>query len=279
MKVECYSGPDRFRDDVYELLLRHEEQNNLLIGFIRNERKADTADWLMATVKDDAGNILLTAARTPPFKLVLFETDNRPSPDAVRLLASELKSQKQPIPGVLGEQTLARRFAGEFTGIGRFRKNHSMRVMRLDKVAMPVPSPGAMRPLREQDLFFVPYWNRAFAEEVNIETLDLSAYMEQVRKTIGLNTRYIWEDGIPVSHASHSRSTEHGAVLGIVYTPPPYRGHGYASSLVAGLSRALLERGYRFCCLFADAENPVSCGVYRKIGYVERCIVDDLSWD
>ncbi|HJH03144.1 MAG TPA: GNAT family N-acetyltransferase [Victivallis vadensis] len=60
--------------------------------------------------------------------------------------------------------------------------------------------------------------------------------------------------------------------------PPPYRGRGYASSLVAELSRLLLERGNRFCCLFADTANPVSCGIYRRIGYVDRCIVEELQW-
>ena len=95
---------------------------------------------------------------------------------------------------------------------------------------------------------------------------------------MGADTFYLWEDRIPASQACQARSTMHGAAISAVYTPPPYRGRGYASSLVAELSRVLLERGNRFCCLFADTANPVSCGIYRRIGYVDRCIVEELQW-
>lgn len=278
MRLEYYSGTEAFGNDVLDPLLRHEEQNNLLISFARNDRKAETSGWLLATVKDDAGSVLLTAACTPPFNLVLAETDNRPCLAAVKLLASELKTMRRMFPGVLAEQTLARRFAEEFAGTGRYRINHSMTVMRLDRVANHTPSPGAARPLREEDLFFVPYWSRAFAEEAHVEQPGLDASIEQTRKRIGADTFYLWEDRIPVSQACHARSTMHGAAISAVYTPPPYRGRGYASSLVAELSRVLLERGNRFCCLFADTANPVSCGIYRRIGYVDRCIVEELQW-
>ncbi|MDW7657647.1 MAG: GNAT family N-acetyltransferase [Bacillota bacterium] len=73
-------------------------------------------------------------------------------------------------------------------------------------------------------------------------------------------------------------STENGAVVNSVYTPPHYRNNGYATSLVASLSQRLLDQGYKFTCLFADAENPVSCGIYRKIGYVDQCIFDVLRF-
>lgn len=202
MRLEYYSGTEAFGNDVLDPLLRHEEQNNLLISFARNDRKAETSGWLLATVKDDAGSVLLTAACTPPFNLVLAETDNRPCPAAVKLLASELKTMRRMFPGVLAEQTLARRFAEEFAGTGCYRINHSMTVMRLDRVANHTPSPGAARPLREEDLFFVPYWSRAFAEEAHVEQPGLDASIEQTRKRIGADTFYLWEDRIPVSQAA-----------------------------------------------------------------------------
>ena len=80
MRLEYYSGTEAFGNDVLEPLLRHEEQNNLLISFARNDRKAETSGWLLATVKDDAGSVLLTAACTPPFNLVLAETTTAPAP-------------------------------------------------------------------------------------------------------------------------------------------------------------------------------------------------------
>jgi predicted GNAT family acetyltransferase len=71
---------------------------------------------------------------------------------------------------------------------------------------------------------------------------------------------------------------QHRVVNG-VYTPNHYRGKDYASSVVAELSRMLLERGNKFCCLFADAKNPISCSIYRKIGYYDLCVFDELKFE
>jgi predicted GNAT family acetyltransferase len=52
-----------------------------------------------------------------------------------------------------------------------------------------------------------------------------------------------------------------------VYTPPELRGQGYATATVAALSHLLLDRGYRFCCLYTDLANPTSNAIYQRIGY------------
>jgi predicted GNAT family acetyltransferase len=64
-----------------------------------------------------------------------------------------------------------------------------------------------------------------------------------------------------------------------VYTPPHYRNRGYAAACVAALSKRLLDSGRKFCALFADAENPISNGIYRKIGYRDVYIYDKLHFD
>ena len=60
-----------------------------------------------------------------------------------------------------------------------------------------------------------------------------------------------------------------------VYTPPDERGHGYATALVADLSRELLARGRRWCFLYADLANPSANRIYRAIGY--RPVADALQ--
>ena len=52
-----------------------------------------------------------------------------------------------------------------------------------------------------------------------------------------------------------------------VYTPPEFRGRGYASNLVASLSRHLLDSGRKFCFLFTELANPTSNKIYQQIGY------------
>ncbi|MHB0856615.1 MAG: GNAT family N-acetyltransferase [Anaerolineae bacterium] len=60
--------------------------------------------------------------------------------------------------------------------------------------------------------------------------------------------------------------------------PPPYSGMGYATSCVAHLSILLLERGFRYCCLFANAANATSNYVYGKIGYRLVCRMSEVRF-
>jgi predicted GNAT family acetyltransferase len=277
MKFQRYGDTDSFAADALEILLENEVQNNLPISFIGNKTDA-VRSWLLATVKDEHGGVALTAACTPPFNLILYETRNEPNDVAVTLLSAELKSMGFTFPGVLAEQALAGRFA-EIHSCSRYHRHSSMNIMRLDAVSDLPMSPGAIRPIREDDLYFAPYWGRAFGEECNTQVFDIPTTTTNIRRHIGKDTFYIWEDGVPVSQAVNGRNTINGAVVTYVYTPPLYRGRGYASSCVATLTQMLLDRGHKFCALFADAENPISNGIYRKIGYRDVCIYDELKFD
>ena len=274
-----YDSIESFGADTLELLMENEVQNNLPISFISNERDFDTSNWLLYTVKDGAGGIVLTAACTPPFNIVMYETGNRPNGAALRLLSKELKGMGVLLPGVLAEKGLAQRFAEIHAETCRYHRHMSMNIMRLDKVNEIEKAPGFPRELREDDLFYVPYWERSFNEECRIETTDIPAKIEEAKKRLGKNTHYIWEDSHPVSQAVNLRNTQNAGGINGVYTPPHYRGRGYASSVVSELSRLLLERGNKFCYLFADAENPISCGIYRKLGYYDLCVFDEIKFD
>ncbi|HEY6172458.1 MAG TPA: GNAT family N-acetyltransferase, partial [Candidatus Kapabacteria bacterium] len=79
---------------------------------------------------------------------------------------------------------------------------------------------------------------------------------------------FVWRDGHElVSIAATVRKTTNAAIIGIVYTPDKLRGKGYASTLVGKLTENLLAGGFTKCGLFTEADNPISNGIYRKIGY------------
>ena len=61
-----------------------------------------------------------------------------------------------------------------------------------------------------------------------------------------------------------------------VYTPPAWRGRGYAGAVTAAATRAAYAAGARHVCLFTDAANPTANGVYERLGY-RRHPVDRLS--
>ena len=273
-----YDSIETFGADALEILLENEVQNNLPISFIINEHKHNTSNWLLTTIKDETGGVALVAACTPPFNIVMYETGNKPNNTAIKLLSDELKSMNYSLPGVLAEQGLARRFAEIHVGEGGFHRHISMNIMRLDKVNEITKAPGSFRPLQESDLFFVPYWERSFGEECKVEVYDIPTNVERIKTRLGNDTHLIWEDDYPVSQAINSRNTQNGGGINGVYTPPHFRGKGYASSVVAELSKNLLDLGSKFCFLFADAENPISCGIYRRIGFYDLCVFDEIKF-
>ena len=59
--------------------------------------------------------------------------------------------------------------------------------------------------------------------------------------------------------------------MNAVYTPPEWRGRGYATAAVATLSSELLGEGYAMCVLYTDLANPTSNRIYRRIGYEAVC--------
>jgi len=276
MKLQIYDNIEAFGDDTLEVLLENEVQNNLPISFITSKAKLDRSNWFLATIKDNSGGVLLTAACTPPFNLVGYLTRNKPNDAAVKLLSDEIKAMGIKLPGVLAESTFARSFAEAHVGKNGFESHMTANIMQLDEVNDLEKMPGQMREIDGSDLYYIPYWMRAFREECRIETYSIGE--EEKRIKLHTGTHFVWQDFIPMSQAGTERKTINGAGVGYVYTPPFYRGMGYATALVAELSQLLLDRGNKFCFLFADANNPISCGIYRKIGYVDRCVTEQLDF-
>jgi len=81
----------------------------------------------------------------------------------------------------------------------------------------------------------------------------------------------LWEDGEVVSLSGFGGETPHGIRIGPVYTPPRLRRRGYASALVAQLSRQLLDEGRDYCFLYTDLANPTSNRIYMDVGYELVC--------
>lgn len=82
---------------------------------------------------------------------------------------------------------------------------------------------------------------------------------------------FIWDDDGPVSMAAWTGKTPNGVRVNFVYTPPAFRGRGYATSCVGALSQRLLDQGNAYGCLYTDMANPTSNAIYRRLGYRPVC--------
>lgn len=280
MYYTCYTDATDFIEDTFCHLLKQEAENNLLIANAIRIRDTVVEGHVMATIKDDQNHVLISALMTPPFNLVLYATDHRYTLEALTLLAKNLYETVERLPGAIGEKTLATDFSRIYCTFTNqnFQTKLGMNVYSLTKVKEVSKPSGRLRPATKEDLFYLPYWHRSFATECGLDTSSFDESVTKLTRSVEAQTLYIWEDGHPVSMAAAGRKLLNGISVSLVYTPPHFRGHHYASSCVSELSQKFLDEGYHFVCLFADVHNPISNKIYTQMGYEYICDYEQINF-
>ena len=285
MYYKQYTNVKEFYDATYFVLMRHEAQNtiplgNLILGNKGNDKTGwrDPVNWFMATVCDtDSGGIQLTAIMTPPYNIALYATGNIICEESINCLINGIAGH--PVPGVTAEKSLAKYFADLYTsrkGMS-FEVSMDQRIYELTEVNPEIPRIGTIRLSSEKDMPFLPFWCEAFhaSGTYGSTTMEIPNEPDDYLYRISKNNLYVLEyNGVSVSLAGLNREMQTVIGVGPVYTPPYYRGKGYASSAVAQISQLALDRGFKKCVLYTDLANPTSNSIYQKIGY--RPICDSL---
>jgi len=266
MKALRETNPAVFAEKVLPLAMKHETTYTLTIGCLTRPR-TDPA-WTMISV-GDGGEVLLAALRTPPFNLQLVgepDTDEA----ALEALAEAVAEADPELPGVIGEETLCRRFSRvmERYGYG-WEEFMPEGVYELTQARVFTTPSGIFRPAKPEDREMLARWYmQALVDFHTGQTITYENSLLTVQAWIDTVCVYLWEEaGTPVSIAITSRTTPHSVSVGAVFTPEEYRGRGYSQACVSHLSQQELDRGYRYVCLFTDLNNPISNHVYQKIGY------------
>ena len=273
MKLSTYPSADGFLDVALQPLLQEEEKNNLILGVsmrVRAGRKYGEEDPLFLTVHDQ-GDLVAAAIRTPPYNMILHCEDGRF--DALDVIAEHLIEIGHQLPGANGTVDVAAAFAeiwSQRTGEPAFVRMEQ-RIYAVTEVFPPANVSGHMRWAREDDIPTLVKWFLGFCKEA-VPNDPPTNPEENVRQFMKTGKLAVWDDGGMVSMTGSSRGTPNGATVSAVYTPPEFRGNGYASGCVAALSQLLLDDGNRFCTLYTDLTNPTSNKVYQNVGY--RPVVD-----
>ena len=280
MKFNLYDDIKSFYRDTYDVLMRHEAQNliplgNIIIGNEGTDKSGwrDPAKWFMATVSGESG-ILLTAVMTPPHNLTLYATENKINDEALSCLVTGTGESGFQIPGVMTEKALAERFAHAYAAAKnvQYHINKNQRIYELLKVNPEIRLMGNLRLAEEKDMSFLPYWIEGFNSDCFGNSPAPKPDQEAYRYHINTKMLYILEvDRTPVTMAQRNREMRTVCGVGQVYTPPYFRGKGYASSCVAAVSALILKKGFTKCVLYTDLANPISNSIYQKIGYTPVC--------
>jgi predicted GNAT family acetyltransferase len=256
-----------------EFLAAREAEHNVILGVHASTLSAGS-DAYFAVVERE-GQVAAAAMRTPPHGAVLSEGEA----ETVGLVVDDLAEVYGTLPGVLGPIGVAAAFAAAWnvwTGQPP-RRAIRERIHRCAAVAEMARPNGAIRRASAGDESLAATWFDAFRAEAIPADMHHRSGREMAHDLVARPAPYgafFWEvDGEAVSIAGCGSPTPNGARIGPVYTPPGWRGNGFATALVATLTQLLLETR-QFCFLFTDLANPLSNAIYARIGYEPVSDVD-----
>jgi len=276
MEVRTHDDPAAWLEAVLPLLMLDEARHDLHLGLVHtlvHHPSIYPSKHLWSV--EEVGTVVGAALQTPPHNLVLAQPV---AEGANALLADEIGSAGIQLPGVVGGRPEAEAFAAAWCARSgdTARRVMGQGIYSLTEV-LPVPAvAGTPRTARPDDLNLVAGWIQAFQDEVVPDALrsDPEERRRRLGSILGSDEEGIclWEaEDQVVSLSGFGGPTPNGIRIGPVYTPPALRGRGYATTLVADLSRRQLASGRRFCFLHTDLANPTSNAIYRRIGYRRVC--------
>ncbi|MFD5336868.1 GNAT family N-acetyltransferase [Streptomyces hawaiiensis] len=223
-----------------------------------------------------AGEVRAAFFRTPPHWLNITAL----TPEDADTLAARLAALGRRLPGVNAQCGTAAAFAEAWqrhTGAPAALRQRQ-RLYRLGTLTAPGPvPPGGPRIAVESDREQLMRWHDEFSESVGLGTVRDSAEWADARIDSGGITFWETPDGAPVAMAGTSPQVAGQVRVAPVYTPPRFRGRGFAGAATTEVSRAALAAGAEEVLLFTDLANPTSNGLYQRIGY--RPVADFEVYD
>lgn len=257
-----------FAERVMPRLLEEEAKHSLMIGVLDNIKQGVYETYHQFTVEED-GEILAILQVTPPHPLHYIVLSKEKQDEIARFVIPHLIELQIPFVDVVSEREQAERFGAVWQEVTHQSTETFMaqRLYRLDTVNDVEMANGRMRLATHEDQPQLEAWYHAFEKESGLRDSAPEIVTRAVTMMIEKEDAFFWEvDGHVVSCAKKSRPTANGITVSFVYTSPDARGQGYARTLVAELSRHLLETK-SFCTLYTDLTNPTSNKIYQEVGY------------
>ncbi|MGG7213186.1 GNAT family N-acetyltransferase [Clostridium nigeriense] len=272
MKIKIYDTVQGFLNENEELLLEKESVTQLILhnAFV-NKEKETNKEVIFGRIEDEEDNIKLIFANVKPYNLLIYNLDND-TLDSVKSLANYLIKDKIALKGINANKKICNEFTEYFeykTGC-TFKEYLAMDIMEITELNKELVLPkGNFRVATLEDKDILIDWNIKFAKEALDEEISYEEFKDKLDERIKNKSIYIFEDEKhrPMAMIAATRQLVNGVSVSLVYSSEETRGKGYGLAIVYNLSKDYLSRGNKFCSLFVDKKNPISNGVYKKIGY------------
>ncbi len=277
--------PTALFSSVRKFLMTDEATHNLMLGLLESVARVPKLGELvyLGAVANQQGTIQGAALGMTKGPLILSMVI---SEEAVPYLVRDVFSVQPELVGVLGPVRPADEFANiwvQLTG-DRVTRELSERIYQLTKVVPGSSGPERIRQAEPEDYPWLFFWLVDFTIEVMGEVsnpwefahLTVTARLASERRTAGFMV--LEKSGNRCCIVGYSGPTPHGIRIAPVYTPPSYRGRGYAFDLVRRVLQQLLDWGYHQVFLFTDLANPISNHIYQQVGYRSVSNVDQCHF-
>lgn len=181
-------------------------------------------------------------------------------------------AQALNVPGVVGPDDTPKWFVERAVQFGQeFHDPIPYGIHALREPPQYPGSPGSPRQVGAADIDLYVRWMLAFYDEAIPHEQKPDRGLLEKKAT----SYFLWTvGGEAVSMAGIVRRTRLSAGITGVYTPPNYRGQGYAGSVTAAVVEQIFAEGKAAACLYTDMRNPYSNRCYAKIGFKPVC----FSW-
>ena len=265
VKVVVSHSAKEFVEHAWAYLTSRPIEHNVMATVVSRLEPTETASTpLFAWVQAGTGDEVSAAAlRTPPRPLLASSM----TAEAAGALMPKLLEAVGELPGVNGPHPAARYLAEAWqrcTG-GTAAKGMSLAIYWLEHVDQPRCRPaGHPRRAGPAERELLMGWTLAFMREVGVPEADVE---RSVDRRLREGQLFVWDDERIVCMVGTSPPVAGVIRLAPVYTPPEARRHGYATALVADVSRRSLAADATKCMLYADLANPTSNSIYRAVGY------------
>jgi predicted GNAT family acetyltransferase len=275
MHVTRHTDPEAFLAAAAPIVARGEASASFFTGWAHSLKRTPPDADARVYLATCAGNgVYGVAMQRDDGPVIVGQSD----PAAAIAFAEDLARDWPALQGVVGatdpSEAFVRRWR-ELTGRGHaLRLRLRQHVLR--DVAAVADAPGAARVAIAADLPWLVERQNAFIVEVGIPDSP-ERITRTMAKRVDRGDFWIWDHEIPVAFVGFNDAAPEFARIAPVYTLPDCRGRGYATALVAALSRELLRRGKEKLFLTTDLANPTSNAIYARIGF--RPENDDCHFD
>ena len=259
-----FSDPSVYLAAVAAYLEEKEAANQLLLGALLAMAVAPPPPDFYASAVGEfgawTGTALLAGGRLHAYG----QTATAMAALAQDLSTTALRPRSVTAPGTAAH-VLADAFAG-LTAQGYY-VGLQQRCYQLAAAHDVAPPPGRLRSGREGDVALLAAWLAEAQAEASGRSVTEAQAERAARLLLGEGALFVWEVDRPVAMVATGLPTRHGIPLEHLYTRPAERNQGYATALVAGLSRRLLTGERRFTTALVDISAAVPTYVLLKAGY------------